>query len=169
MYHLWTIAFPWLTNSKLKLKANKTEFLIIGTQKQCGKLVCFSQTPMLSHNFESPLIIIFILDCIFHKLVVAAFIMFVTFVVIVGLCILLPAKLLQLLLLAVDLIIAIPFKHNIALNDILKLQRVQYCLARVVTRFPHFSHSLPLLKTLHLPHVRYRIIFKICTITCQAQ
>ena len=76
-----------MTNSKLKLKANKTEFLIIGTQKQCGKLYCFFQTPTLSHNLESPSIIIFILDCIFHKLVVAAFIMFVTFVVFAGITI----------------------------------------------------------------------------------
>ena len=39
--------------------------------------------------------------------------------------------------------------HNIALNDILKLQRVHILLARVVTRSPSFSHSLPLLKSLH--------------------
>ena len=63
------------------------------------------------------------------------------------------------------------FYHNIALKDkeILKLLRVQNCLARVVTRSPRFSHSLPLLKSWHchwLP-VRYRIIFKICTITYQ--
>ena len=38
--------------------------------------------------------------------------------------------------------------HNIALKDILKLHRVQNCLARVVTRSPRFSHSL-LLKSLH--------------------
>ena len=36
--------------------------------------------------------------------------------------------------------------HNIVLNDILKLQRVQNCLARVVTRSLRFSHSVPLLK-----------------------
>ena len=58
--------------------------------------------------------------------------------------------------------------HNIALKDILKLQRVQTCLARVVTRSPRFSHPLPLLKSLHWFPVRYHIIFKICTITYQA-
>ena len=46
--------------------------------------------------------------------------------------------------------------HNIALNDILKLQRVHNCLAKVVTRSPHFTPSLP------------QIIFKICTITYPA-
>ena len=30
--------FLWMTDSKLKLNADKTEFLIIGTPKQCGKL-----------------------------------------------------------------------------------------------------------------------------------
>ena len=54
--------------------------------------------------------------------------------------------------------------HNIALRDILKLQ---HCLARVVTQFPRFSHSLPLIKSLHWLPVQYRIIFNICTITYQ--
>ena len=42
------------------------------------------------------------------------------------------------------------------------------CLARVVTQSPHFSHSLPLLKSVHWPPVQYGIIFKICTVTYQA-
>ena len=33
--------FHWMTGSKLKLNANKTEFLIIDTQKQRDKLDCF--------------------------------------------------------------------------------------------------------------------------------
>ena len=60
--------------------------------------------------------------------------------------------------------------HKIALKDILKLQRVQNCLARVFTRssLSLFSHSVPLLKSLHWLPVRYRIFIKICTITYQA-
>ena len=38
--------------------------------------------------------------------------------------------------------------HNIALKDIFRLQHVQNCLARVVTRSPNFSHSLPLFNKL---------------------
>ena len=53
--------------------------------------------------------VILILDSIFQKLVVAAFITFMTFVVFAGICILLLPKLLQLFLLAVDLTIAILF------------------------------------------------------------
>ena len=45
---------------------------------------------------------------------------------------------------------------------------MQNCLARVVTRSPRFSHSVPLLKSLHWLPVRYRIICKICAITYQA-
>ena len=47
-------------------------------------------------------------------------------------------------------------------------QRVQNCLARVVTRSPRFSRSVPLLKSLHWLPVQYCIIFKICTIAYQA-
>ena len=43
-------------------------------------------------------------------------------------------------------------QHNTANEDIAKLQRVQNCLARVVTRSP----------------VHYRIIFKICITAYQA-
>ena len=81
-------------------------------------------------------------------------------------------KLWQLHLLAVHLTIAIPFiiiynvnYINNNLKYILKLQLVQNYLARVVTRSPCFSHSVPLLKSLHWLPVQYRIIFKICTIT----
>ena len=39
--------------------------------------------------------------------------------------------------------------YNTANKDIAKLQCVQIILARVVTRSPHFSRSVPLLKSLH--------------------
>ena len=54
------------------------------------------------------------------------------------------------------------------IKDTLKIQRVQNCLSRVVTQSIRFSHSLPLLKSLNWLRVRYRIIFKLCTITYQA-
>ena len=43
--------FHWMTDSKLNVNTNKAEFLVIGTQKQSGKLDCFSPTPVLSQNF----------------------------------------------------------------------------------------------------------------------
>ena len=56
---------------------------------------------------------------------------------------------------------------NIAIIDITKLQHVQHCLPRVVTRSSRLSHSKPLLMSLHWLPVRYLIIFKICAITDQ--
>ena len=50
-----------------------------------------------------------------------------------------------------------------AFQDITKLQRVQNCLARVVTRSSHFTHFISLLKS-----VRYCIICKMCTYYCQS-
>ena len=50
-------------------------------------------------------------------------------------------------------------------KDIARLQGVQNCLARVVTKAPRFSRSVPILKRLHWLPVKFRIHFKICTIT----
>ena len=46
--------------------------------------------------------------------------------------------------------------HRIPAKDLQKLQRVQNCLARVVTKAPRFSRSIPL-------PIKFRIQFKICT------
>ena len=51
---------------------------------------------------------------------------------------------------------------SIVIKQIAKLQRVQNCLARVVTRYRRFIHAVPFLKSLHCLPVRYRIIFKVC-------
>ena len=51
--------------------------------------------------------------------------------------------------------------HEIPAKDLQKLQHVQNCLARVVTRAPRFSRSIPLLKLHWLP-IKFRIQFKIC-------
>ena len=39
--------------------------------------------------------------------------------------------------------------HNMPEKNIARLQRVQNCLARVVTKAPRFSRSVPILKRLH--------------------
>ena len=53
--------------------------------------------------------------------------------------------------------------HEIPVKDLQTLQRVQNCLARVVTKAPRFSHSFPLLKSLHWLPSKLIIQFKICT------
>ena len=55
--------------------------------------------------------------------------------------------------------------HNMPEKEIARLQRVQNCLARVVTNAPRFSRSIPILKLLHWLPVKFRIHFKICAIT----
>ena len=55
--------------------------------------------------------------------------------------------------------------HKMPEKDIARLQRVQNCLARVVTKTPRFSRSVPILKRLHWLPVKFRIHFKICAIT----
>jgi len=59
------------------------------------------------------------------------------------------------------------FLYNIASKDILQLQYVKNCLARVVTRSPRFSHSVPLLKSLHWLSDQFRVNFNHCTIAYQ--
>ena len=53
--------------------------------------------------------------------------------------------------------------HKIPAKDLQKLQRVQNCLARVVTKAPRFTRSIPLFKSLHWLPIKFRIQFKICT------
>ena len=57
---------------------------------------------------------------------------------------------------------------NVTEKEISKLQGVQNCLARVVTKSPRFCHITPLLKSLHWLRARYRIKFKLCSLTYQA-
>ena len=54
--------------------------------------------------------------------------------------------------------------HNMSEKDIAKSQRVQKCLARVVTKAPRFSCSVPILKQLHWLPVKFRIHLKKCAI-----
>ena len=53
-------------------------------------------------------------------------------------------------------------------RDIERLQRVQNCMARVVCKASRFIRSKPLLNFLHWLPVKYRIRFKLCTITFKA-
>ena len=54
---------------------------------------------------------------------------------------------------------------GIADTDLAKLQRVQNRLARVVTKTPPFTRSVPLLRSLHWLPVKFRVDFKICLLT----
>ena len=55
--------------------------------------------------------------------------------------------------------------YGIADFDLTRLQRVQNQLARLVTKSPPFTRSIPLLRSLHWLPVRFRILFKINLLT----
>ena len=55
--------------------------------------------------------------------------------------------------------------YGIADMDVTKLQRVQNRLARIVTKSPPFTRSVPLLRSLHWLPVKFRILFKISLLT----
>ena len=58
--------------------------------------------------------------------------------------------------------------YGVAQVDIEKLQRVQNCAARLITRTPRFDHITPVLIKLHWLKVNARIIYKIALITYKA-
>ena len=159
-------------NSKLKLNADKTEFLIIGTSMQRAKLYGFFPTHILSQSITPAASVLNLgvtFDenfnfkeqisktcrcCFYHIRDLRRIRRFISLSV---------AKTIATALVTSRLDYCNSLLYNTANKDIAKLQRVQNCLARVVTRSPRFSCSVPLLKSLH-----YRIIFKICTIVYQA-
>ena len=55
--------------------------------------------------------------------------------------------------------------YGIADKEINRLQRVQNCLARVITRSPPRTRSVPLLRKLHWLPIKFRIQFKINLLT----
>ena len=57
---------------------------------------------------------------------------------------------------------------GIAETDLTKLQRVLNRLARVVTKSPPLTRSVPLLHSLHWLPIKYRVHFKICLLTYKA-
>lgn len=52
--------------------------------------------------------------------------------------------------------------HNITKSELLRLQRIQNALCRVLTRTSRFSHISPHLKALHWLPVKQRVVFKTC-------
>ena len=55
--------------------------------------------------------------------------------------------------------------HNMPEKDIARLQCVQNCLAKVLTKAPRYSRSVPIPKRLHWLPVKSRIHFKIYALT----
>ncbi|KAK2184500.1 hypothetical protein NP493_262g00020 [Ridgeia piscesae] len=169
-----------MKNSKLKQNADKTEFLIISTSTQRTKLDGFFPIHILSQSITPAASVLNIgvtfeenlnfkqhisktCRCWFHHIRDLRRIRWL-----ISLSV---AKTIATALVSSRLDYRNALLYNIILQtnqDVAKRQRVQNCLARVVTRSPRFSRSLRLLKSLHWLPVHYRFIFKICTIAYQA-
>ena len=166
-----------MTNSKLKLNLGKTEFIIIGSKKQREKFKDLSPILLLDHDtlpeaFVRNLKSIFYRAfnfkrqisqtckiCFYHIRDIRRIRKYVS-----------PGAAKSVACAPVTSHVAYcnSLLYNLPDIDIERLQRVQNCLARVVCKASRFSRSKPLLYFLQWLPVKYRIRFKLCSITFKA-
>ena len=165
--------YSWMTDSKLKLNPDKTEFLLIGSEKQRNKFNNFFPVSILGNetmpnvnsknlgvyfdsqfNFKKHISKI-CSSCFYHIRDLFRIRKLISFD---------TAKTIATALVISRLDYANSILHGISTEQINRLQRVQNSLARVVCKAPRLAHSEPLLKKLHWLPVRHRIKFKICSI-----
>ena len=167
----------WMSTNKLKLNPDKTEFLLIGNERQRSKYLSMFPIELLGvetypaksarnlgvifdrkFNFCSHISAI-CSSCIYHIQDLWHIRHHLD---------LDSAKLLANALVSSHLDYCNSLLSVIAETDLTKLQHVLNCLARVVTKSPPFTHSVPLLRSLHWLPVKYRVHFKICLLTYKA-
>ena len=164
----------WMTGSKLKLNPSKTEFLLIGTKLQRKKFLnnfpCLllgqetnpsTSAKNLGVLFDSSLNVRKHISqtcraCFYHIRDLRRVRKNLSLDL---------AKQIAVALVSSKLDYCNSLFHNMPEKDIARLQRVQNCLAKVVTNAPRFSRSVRILKRLHWLPVKFRIHFKICAIT----
>ena len=162
----------WMPQSKLKLNHSKTEFLLIGSKSQREKFINLFPLVVLDNEtnpadsarnlgvfFDSGLnfrqhISQVSSSCFYHIRDLERIRKSLPLAL---------AKQIAVALVTSKLDYCNSLLHEIPAKDLQKLQRVQNCLARVVTKAPRFSRSIPLLKSLHWLPIKFRIQFKICT------
>ena len=148
----------WMTGSKLKLNPSKTEFLLIGTKLEREKFL--NNFPCLLLGQETNpstsaknLGVLFDSSLNFRKHISqtcrACFYHIRDLRHIRKSLSLDLAKQIAVALVSSKLVYCNSLFHNMPEKDIARLQRVQNCLARVVTNAPRFSRSVPILKRLH--------------------
>ena len=166
----------WMSTNKLKLNPNKTEFFLIGNEWQRSKHLSMFPIELLGvetypaksarnlgvifnkiFNFRSHLSAI-CSSCIYHIRDLRRICCHLD---------LDSAKLLANALVSSRFDYCNSLLSGIAETDLTKLQRVLNRLARVVTKSPLFTRSVPLLRSHWLP-VKYRVHFKICLLTYKA-
>ena len=167
----------WMSTNKLKLNPDKTEFLLIGNERQRNKYFSMFPTELLGvksypaksarnlgvifdthFNFPSHISAI-CSSCIYHIRDLRRIRRHLD---------LDSAKLLANALVSSRLDYCNSLLSGIAETDFTKLQRVLNRLARVFTKSPLFTCSVPLLCSLHWLPVKYRVHFKVCLLTYKA-
>ena len=166
-----------MSTNKLKLNPDKTEFLLIGNEGQRRKYLSIFPIELLgvksypaksarnigvifdkNVNFRSHISAI-CSSCIYHIRDLRRIRRHLD---------LDSAKLIANALVSIRLDYCNSVLFGIAETDLTKLQRVLNRLARVVTKSPPFTRSVPLLRSLHWLPVKYRVHFKICLLTYKA-
>ena len=167
----------WMSTIKLKLNPDKTEFLLIGNERQQSKYLSMFPIELLgvetypakcalnlgvifdkNFNFRSHISAI-CSSCIYHIRDLRRTRRHLD-----------PdsAKLLANALVSSRFDYCNSLLSGIADTDLTKLQGVLNRLARVLTKSPPFTRSIPLLLSLHWLPVKYKVHFKICLLTYKA-
>ena len=167
----------WVSTNKLKLYPDKTEFLLIGNERQWSKYLSMLPIELLgvetypaksarnlgvifdkSFNFPSHISAI-CTSCIYHIRHLRRIRRHLD---------LDSAKLLANALVSSRFDYCYSLLSGIAEINFTKVQRFLNRLAHVVTKSPPFTRSDPLLRSLHWLPVKYRVHFKICLLTYKA-
>ena len=164
----------WMTINKLKLNPDKTEFLLIGHEHQRRKYLSMFPATLLGNqtqpsNTAKNLGVSFDKNFSFRTHINN--VCRLSYYHIRDLCRIRKhlnldqAKCLATALVSSRLDYCNSLLYGVSSKDMLKLQRVQNCLARVVSRAGRFASSTPLLHSLHWLPISFRIKFKILTLT----
>ena len=164
----------WMSTNKLKLNPDKTEFLLIGNERQQVKYLSMFPIELLgvktnpaksarnlgvlfdkNFTFRSHISVV-CNSCFYHMWDLWRLRHHLD---------LDSAKLFAAALVSSRLDYCNSLLYGIADIDLTRIQRVQNQLARLVTKFPPFTRSIPLLRSLHWLPVRFRIPFKINLLT----
>jgi len=164
----------WMSVNKLKLNPDKTEFLLIGHERQRSKYLAMFPVDFLgvktgpvktarnlgvtfdmNFSFRSHVSAV-CKSCRYHIRDLRRIRRYLT---------LDSAKLLAHALVSSRLDYCNSLLFGIADKEITRLQRIQNSLARVVTKKPLMTSSIPLLRSLHWLPIKFRIKFKICLLT----
>ncbi len=164
----------WMSHNKLKLNPGKTEFLLIGHEQQRRKYQTLFPMPLMGVDTKPSksarnLGVIFDQNFTFRghisQVCASCFYHIRDLRRIRRHLNLDNAKSLATALVTSRLDYCNSLLYGAAEKHIQKLQRVQNCLARVVTRSPPLTRSQPLLRSLHWLPVHYRLSYKVRLLT----